>query len=169
MINALKNIFKGRTAEQEIIGNRALSGAFLCLVSFIIAYDIFITYIFALYSIINSLLYWIQNKNISNYRIRIFFTLIFDAFFGYALLIRDAEAMSFIYPLFLWATLGVGFRLGIPWLFLAAGFSTITFGIAVATTIYWQNNVILGYALTTGLFLLPAYWRYCTTVIGDPL
>jgi two-component system, sensor histidine kinase RpfC len=162
MLSSLKKFRNSLSAEQEILGNRALLGAFACLVSFSIAPDMFVPIISVIYLSTNMLLYWLQSRDIGKYNIRVFITLILDALIAYTLLASNAEAMSFIYPLFLWMILGVGFRLGIPWLFLAATCSTIAFGSAVATTAYWQHNIILGYALTAGLFLVPAY---CTKFI----
>ena len=80
----------------------------------------------------------------------------------FAVMLREPEHMSIFYPIILWMILGNGFRYGVKWLFIAAGLSTLTFGVVVLSTDYWQQNIFLGCALALALLIIPAY---CSTLI----
>ncbi len=162
MLDRIKQYYRRRTPEQEMLGGRAFLAIIACLASLLITSDKFISSIFAFYICSNSLLYWLQSKNFGSYKIRFFVALIVDTAVAIALLARNAETMPLVFPFLLWMTLGAGFRLGIKWLFIATTCSTVAFGGVVATSTYWQNNITLGYALTACLFFVPAY---CTKLI----
>ena len=63
-----------------------------------------------------------------------------------------------LYPVYLWVTLGNGFRYGLPYLGASAAMSLVGFGLVVATTDYttpgWR---IEQYGLLAGLIIVPAY------------
>ncbi len=162
MIARLIQFHKRQTPEQKMLGHRVLLAAVACTASLLLISDRLIPSIFAFYLCSNALLYWLQSKNFGSYKVRIFIALIVDAIVAFSLLARSTETIPFVFPFLLWMTLGAGFRLGVQWLFIATTFSTVAFGSVVATSIYWQSNFMLGYALTACLFFVPAY---CTRLI----
>ena len=62
-----------------------------------------------------------------------------------------------LYPLFLWITLGMGFRYGVRYLFAAAGLSVAGFAVVIAATPYWRTQPLLSFSLLIALIVLPAY------------
>jgi len=61
------------------------------------------------------------------------------------------------YGVFLWVTLGNGFRYGENYLYLSCLASLIGFGSVVATTPYWSTNITLAIGLAITLLVIPAY------------
>src|SRR5690554_5263255 len=71
-------------------------------------------------------------------------------------------SVAAIFPLYLWIILGYGFRFGIKWLAIASVLGAASFGWAVYTVSYWQENLSLALGLLIGLIVIPAY---CSTLI----
>lgn len=67
------------------------------------------------------------------------------------------EPASMLYPIYLWAIFGNGFRFGLTWLFAATAAALLGFGITAATTVYWIANPHLALGLWAGLVILPLY------------
>jgi two-component system sensor histidine kinase RpfC len=67
------------------------------------------------------------------------------------------EALSLLYPIFLWIIFGNGFRFGLKYLFGAMLIAVAGFSAVVATTEYWGNHHKLAYGLIGGLVILPLY------------
>ncbi len=67
------------------------------------------------------------------------------------------EALSLLYPIFLWIIFGNGFRFGLKYLFGAMVVAVAGFSAVVATTEYWGNHPKLAYGLIGGLVILPIY------------
>lgn len=61
------------------------------------------------------------------------------------------------YGVFLWVTLGNGFRYGEKYLYLSCIASLAGFGAVVATTPYWSANIELAIGLAVTLLVIPAY------------
>ncbi|MEA2093881.1 MAG: ATP-binding protein, partial [Pseudomonadota bacterium] len=61
------------------------------------------------------------------------------------------------YGVYLWVTLGNGFRYGENYLYLSCIVSLIGFGTVVATTDYWSANIELAIGLAITLLVIPAY------------
>ena len=61
------------------------------------------------------------------------------------------------YIAYLWVIFGNGFRFGIHYLTLAAGMSSLGFGLVIAFNAYWAEHTALGVGLLIGLIVLPAY------------
>ena len=74
-----------------------------------------------------------------------------------ALLHLSPSVMAPWYFAYLWVTFGNGFRYGVPYLMSSAALSVVGFGLAVATTPYWTNNLPLSIGLLIALIVLPAY------------
>ncbi len=62
-----------------------------------------------------------------------------------------------LYPMFLWITLGMGFRYGRGYLLAAAGLSLAGFAVVVALSEYWRAQPALAASLWIALLVLPAY------------
>ena len=67
------------------------------------------------------------------------------------------DLLAWMYVVIMWVTVGNGLRYGPQWLYLAIGFAAVSFGTALATTPYWQENLWLGYGLLLGLAAVPLY------------
>jgi two-component system sensor histidine kinase RpfC len=75
---------------------------------------------------------------------------------SYGIHLGDATT-AILYPLYLWVIFGNGFRFGLPALRSAALIGVTGFGLAIATTPFWHDNVQLSIGLLVGLIVLPAY------------
>jgi two-component system sensor histidine kinase RpfC len=62
-----------------------------------------------------------------------------------------------LYPIYLWAVLGYGFRFGLAYLAAAAAWAFLGFAICVATTRYWRDDLFLSLGLLAGLVAIPLY------------
>lgn len=67
------------------------------------------------------------------------------------------EALSLLYPIYLWVIFGNGFRFGLPYLFGSMLVAVAGFSAVVATTEYWASHHKLAYGLLAGLVILPLY------------
>lgn len=67
------------------------------------------------------------------------------------------EALSLLYPIYLWVIFGNGFRFGLPYLFGAMLMAVGGFAAVIATTAYWAAHLKLAYGLLAGLVILPLY------------
>ena len=67
------------------------------------------------------------------------------------------DLLAWMYVVIMWVTVGNGLRYGPRWLYLAIGFATVSFGAALMTTPYWQQNLLLGSGLLAGLAAVPLY------------
>lgn len=67
------------------------------------------------------------------------------------------EALSLLYPIFLWIIFGNGFRFGLKYLFGSMLVAVAGFSAVVATTEYWAHHPKLAYGLIGGLVILPIY------------
>jgi two-component system sensor histidine kinase RpfC len=62
-----------------------------------------------------------------------------------------------LYPIYLWAVLGYGFRFGLVYLRAATACAFIGFALCVATTGYWRHDPFLSCGLLVGLLAIPLY------------
>ncbi len=67
------------------------------------------------------------------------------------------ENTAFWYPIYLWITLGMGFRYGSAYLFGSTALSALGFLLVVLTTPYWSEQLKLSIGLLLGLLVIPAY------------
>ena len=74
-----------------------------------------------------------------------------------ALMYFGGEAGAGIYPIYLWITLGYGFRYGVAYLRPAALFSILGFLTVTLTNEYWSISHPLSIGLLLALVILPAY------------
>lgn len=162
MIAYLKQLRGQLSPEQEILRNRLVMGGTSGIGCYLFAFDAIIFSAFFAYLSFNAVLYAMQKRGIRRPEERWCSAIILDVMMAFTVMLREPEHMSIFYPIILWMILGNGFRYGVKWLFVAAILSTITFGFVVVSTDYWQQNSYLGYALTLGLMVIPAY---CSTLI----
>ena len=143
--------------ELEMATNRLILGVAAWAASYFLNAEYFILLAFACYQTVNLALYLLIHTKKLEKEAYFLIGIIVDSIMASSILLYSPEATSFVYPLFLWMTLGTGFRLGLKWLGIASIFSTATFGIPVLMTEYWQQNAALGYSLTAALLIIPAY------------
>ncbi len=148
--------------EKEMLLNRLCLGFAAGAANYFYEYDARIFSAFLVYLSANAALFIMQRASIWRDEERRFAGIIMDATMGMVVMLCDPAGMSFTYPFFLWMILGNGFRFGVKWLFVAAILGALAFGTVVYKTEYWSNNLILGYSLAVGLFVIPAY---CSTLI----
>ncbi len=162
MIAYLKKLRADLSPEQEILRNRLVMGGASGIGCYFFAFDVVIFTAFFTYLSFNAALYAMQKRKIWRPGERWLAAIILDVMMAFAVMLREPEHMSIFYPIILWMILGNGFRYGVKWLFIAAGLSTLTFGVVVLSTDYWQQNIFLGCALALALLIIPAY---CSTLI----
>ncbi|WP_250062242.1 response regulator [Stenotrophomonas mori] len=68
------------------------------------------------------------------------------------------EPMACIYVVVMWVTVGNGMRFGNRYLMLAVAMATLSFGVTLALSDYWQRNLGLGIGLLVGLAAIPLYF-----------
>jgi two-component system sensor histidine kinase RpfC len=67
------------------------------------------------------------------------------------------EFTAFWYPVYLWVTLGNGFRYGHRYLLASAALSVVGFSFVIATADYWHSQPLLSLGLLAALIIIPAY------------
>lgn len=74
----------------------------------------------------------------------------------YALLAGDELTTPF-YGVYLWVSIGNGFRFGRPYLYFSTAIGVIAFTGVLLTSLYWQEHIEMGYGLLIWQLLLPLY------------
>jgi len=74
-----------------------------------------------------------------------------------AVLRLGGEYTAPLYPIYLWVTLGFGFRYGLTYLGAATAGATISFAAVLAITEWWQDKLPMGIGLLVALVAIPAY------------
>ncbi len=74
-----------------------------------------------------------------------------------AALLAGGALAAVWYPVYLWVTLGNGFRYGPRYLFASAALSVIGFTLVVALDDYWHGQPYLSFGLLLALVIIPAY------------
>jgi two-component system, sensor histidine kinase RpfC len=67
------------------------------------------------------------------------------------------EVTALLFPIYLWAIFGNGFRFGRSYLFGATAIAIVGFGTVILTTDYWLAHYRLALGLLLGLLILPLY------------
>lgn len=74
-----------------------------------------------------------------------------------AAMIRMGEPIAWVYVLIMWVTVGNGLRFGSRYLAGAVAAAMTAFGLVLALSPYWRENLSLGIGLLIGLFAIPMY------------
>ncbi|WP_133478751.1 ATP-binding protein [Cognatilysobacter segetis] len=74
-----------------------------------------------------------------------------------AAMIRMGEPIAWVYVLIMWVTVGNGLRFGRRYLIGAIAAALVSFGLVLARSPYWQQNLPLGIGLLIGLLAIPMY------------
>jgi two-component system, sensor histidine kinase RpfC len=162
MIAFLQSFRRNLTPEKEILCNRLIIGTVLGFASLFFAFNAIILSALLAYLSLTASIYIMQSHNIWRQEKRWLAAIILDVMMAFAVMLQEPAHMSIFYPIILLMILGNGFRYGLKFLFVAAFLSTVTFGIVVMSTPYWQQNLSLGVALALALTVIPAY---CSTLI----
>ncbi|MES2713162.1 MAG: ATP-binding protein [Pseudomonadota bacterium] len=72
-------------------------------------------------------------------------------------LYAGGEHASILYPIYLWATLGNGFRFGVAWLYAAMTLSAACFLAVILLTPFWLAQTHLSAGLLLGIVAVPLY------------
>jgi two-component system, sensor histidine kinase RpfC len=148
--------------ELEMAINRYVLGIGAWIAGHLLHPDPFLSYVFIVYLCFNTVIFAAIRSNRVHKSIIRAAGLFIDVATGVTIVAWAPETMSFIYPTYLWAILGNGFRFGNTWLAIAAISLATSFGLIVATSAYWADKQMFGYGLTFGLLVIPAY---CSTLI----
>jgi two-component system sensor histidine kinase RpfC len=156
---------KARTThEVEMVFNRFGLGLIAWLVSYLLHPVSFISIAFISYLFLNAALLMALRSGLWRRDVSRLLAILLDAGMGVSVMAWSPETMSFVYPAFLWMTLGNGFRFGLRWLVIASLVSTVAFGSIVALTGFWSDKIVLGCSLTAALIIVPGY---CSKLIRE--
>ncbi len=75
----------------------------------------------------------------------------------FVVLKAGGEYAAALYPIYLWVTLGNGFRYGLPYMGVSMGLSLVSFLAVITTTAWWLDNLALGIGLAMALIAIPGY------------
>ncbi len=67
------------------------------------------------------------------------------------------DITALLYPFFLWAIFGNGFRFGVRYLYVATVVAVVLFAATVVTTPFWRVHWSVSVGLLAGLVILPVY------------
>ena len=84
-------------------------------------------------------------------------------------LLLGHDNSAIFYPFYLWITLGMGFRYGRSYLFVATALSLISFGWVTTHNVYWNDHRGLAAGLWLALLLLPIYASTLLAKLTDAL
>lgn len=89
--------------------------------------------------------------------IRRYTSMVLDYGMVSSLLITTGEAGTLLLVVYLWVTLGYGFRYGPTYLITAAAMAVISFSIAMAISPYWGTHLLLSSAFLLSMIAVPLY------------
>jgi len=73
------------------------------------------------------------------------------------IMLMYGEMTAPFFTMYLWITIGNGFRYGIKHLFFGMGLSLTGFSLVVGFNEYWHQHLVLAFGLWLGLLILPLY------------
>ncbi len=86
-----------------------------------------------------------------------------------ALMVKTGEAGVPLFALYLWVTIGNGFRFGIPALIVSAILSVIGFGIVVSASELWQQHITFAGGVLFALIVIPLYAAHLIKMLNAAL
>ena len=164
-MNPLNNIAKiNLSSEQQMLVNRMLLALGLGPGCYYLGFSFGVVSVFFAYFLFSATVFVMQKYAVLRQEQRWIAAIVIDAVFAFVVMSLAPAQMSIYYPVLLWMILSNGFRFGIKWLLASSLLSTLSFGLVVTTTAYWQQNLMLGAALIFALVAIPAY---CSTLIRN--
>ena len=85
------------------------------------------------------------------------FSMVLDYGVVSTLAVKTGEAGTPLLVVYLWATLGYGFRYGPKYLFAAAVMAVVGFTVALVASPYWKDHPMVGAAFMLSLIAVPLY------------
>ena len=82
---------------------------------------------------------------------------------------QTGEAGVPFFAVYLWVTIGNGFRFGIPALMVSAILSVIGFGVVISVSELWQQNLSLAGGVLFTLFVIPLYSAHLIRMLNAAL
>ena len=73
------------------------------------------------------------------------------------LMLIGGETSAPVVGVYLWVTLGNGFRYGVPYLYLSTALSAIGFGAVLAFNPFWNSHLALGVGILFTMVIVPLY------------
>ena len=73
------------------------------------------------------------------------------------MLLIGGETSAPLVGIYLWVTLGNGFRYGVPYLYFSTALSAIGFGAVLAFNPFWQTHLALGVGILFTMVIVPLY------------
>ena len=67
------------------------------------------------------------------------------------------EILAPFFAIYMWLILGYGIRYGVRYLFIATGFSVISFGLVIGTNPFWITHRLTGMGLLTCMAIIPVF------------
>lgn len=162
MIQKIKSWIEMWTAEQEMLINRLIIGIIAISASGIGQANPGITQALMLYLAWTAVLFILQRGDIFGAKARWFLGIVLDIWISSVAMLLTPELMPWISLLMLWMILSNGFHYGVRFLIAASFLSAFAFGFTIASSAYWAQNAMLGWALTASLIIIPGY---CASLI----
>lgn len=157
-----KKIPDPKSVEQTMV-NRFALGAIVLMLSILFFPNNNIINSFIIYLIVNCIMWITLDTKAISANMIILSGIILDTGMGVYISTLNAADMAIVYPIYLWSILGIGFRFGNRWLFIASFISMASFGTIIYTQPYWQQNLSFSISLLVSLFAIPAY---CSILIS---
>lgn len=151
-----KNAPDPNSVKQTMI-NRFALGIIVPILSILFFPNAQIIIGFIIYLIISCAMRIALNVKSVNINIILLSGIILDMSMSVYISMISAADMAIIYPIYIWSILGIGFRFGNRWLFIASFFAIIAFGSVIYTQPYWHQNPSFSISLLVSLFVIPAY------------
>lgn len=145
-----------KSVKQTMV-NRFILGALVPLLSALFFPNPYIILGFITYLNINAILWVAMSARLIKPNWVIFIGIILDTGMGVYVSAINAADMAIVYPIYIWSILGIGFRFGNRWLFIASFISILSFGTIIYTQPYWHQNLSFSLSLLFSLFAIPAY------------
>jgi len=154
---------QGRGTEHQIILNRLVIGLGVFLYLLILrtegalARPLLPLLTSGLYALLGLLFFLDLAIRAHPSRLRLVLQLIVDTGTLSAGMHIGARIAAPLYPIYLWAVLGYGFRFGLAYLRAATICAVVGFGLCILTTPYWRQDPYLSAGLLVGLVAIPLY------------
>jgi two-component system sensor histidine kinase RpfC len=168
-----RRLHSGRGTEYQIIINRLVIGiaVFFYLLALraegALAQPLLSLLASGLYALLGVLFFLDLMIRARPSRLRIVLQLIVDTGTLSAGMHIGARIAAPLYPIYLWAVLGYGFRFGLAYLRAAMACAVLGFTLCILTTPYWRQDPYLSAGLLVGLLAIPLYTASLIRSLSD--